>query len=46
MIVKGLDLEAVIKNLHALMTDSQDWWPADFGSSAILVHESAKTIDR
>jgi len=28
---KTLDLHAVIKDLHALMTDSQDWWPADFG---------------
>jgi catalase-peroxidase len=28
---KALDLNAVIKDLHALMTDSQDWWPADFG---------------
>jgi len=28
---KTLDLKAVIKDLHALMTDSQDWWPADFG---------------
>jgi len=28
---KSLDLEAVKKDLHALMTDSQDWWPADFG---------------
>ena len=28
---KSLNLEAVIKDLHALMTDSQDWWPADFG---------------
>jgi len=27
----SLDLHAVIKDLHALMTDSQDWWPADFG---------------
>jgi catalase-peroxidase len=26
-----LDLEAVKRDLHALMTDSQDWWPADFG---------------
>src|ERR1035438_4479171 len=26
-----LDLNAVIEDLHALMTDSQDWWPADFG---------------
>ena len=28
---KRLDLEAVKKDLRALMTDSQDWWPADFG---------------
>jgi catalase-peroxidase len=28
---KTLDLHAVVKDLHALMTDSQEWWPADFG---------------
>jgi catalase-peroxidase len=28
---KKLDLDAVKKDLYALMTDSQDWWPADFG---------------
>ena len=28
---KSLDLNAVITDLHALMTDSQEWWPADFG---------------
>src|SRR6266496_1433086 len=28
---KNLDLNAVIKDLHAVMTDSQEWWPADFG---------------
>jgi catalase-peroxidase len=28
---KSLDLNAVIDDLRALMTDSQDWWPADFG---------------
>jgi catalase-peroxidase len=28
---KSLDLNAVIKDLHSLMTDSQDWWPADYG---------------
>jgi catalase-peroxidase len=26
-----LDLDAVVKDLHALMTDSQEWWPADYG---------------
>ncbi|MDC7713726.1 catalase/peroxidase HPI [Vogesella sp. LYT5W] len=28
---KTLDLDAVVADLHALMTDSQDWWPADWG---------------
>jgi catalase-peroxidase len=28
---KKLDLEAVKKDLYAMMTDSQDWWPADYG---------------
>ena len=28
---KSLDLNAVIKDLHAVMTDSQPWWPADYG---------------
>jgi catalase-peroxidase len=28
---KKLDLNAVVKDLHALMTNSQDWWPADYG---------------
>ncbi|WAC74823.1 catalase/peroxidase HPI [Roseateles sp. SL47] len=27
----SLDLQAVVQDLHALMTDSQDWWPADYG---------------
>ncbi len=27
----SLDLHALVKDLHALMTDSQDWWPADYG---------------
>ncbi|MDR3763867.1 MAG: catalase/peroxidase HPI [Acidobacteriota bacterium] len=29
---KSLDLKAVVKDLRALMTNSQDWWPADFGN--------------
>ncbi|TMJ30860.1 MAG: catalase-peroxidase, partial [Alphaproteobacteria bacterium] len=29
--LKALDLKAVVQDLHALMTDSQEWWPADFG---------------
>ncbi|TVM05162.1 catalase/peroxidase HPI [Vreelandella aquamarina] len=29
--VKKLDFEAIKKDMHALMTDSQDWWPADWG---------------
>ncbi|HEX5431562.1 MAG TPA: catalase/peroxidase HPI, partial [Bryobacteraceae bacterium] len=28
---KTLDLDAVVKDLNALMTDSQEWWPADYG---------------
>jgi len=28
---ESLDLDAVVQDLHALMTDSQDWWPADYG---------------
>src|SRR5579864_8893895 len=28
---KSLDLDAVIKDLHVLMTTSQEWWPADYG---------------
>ena len=35
---KSLDLNAVIKDLHALMTDSQEWWPADFGHYGGAVH--------
>ena len=34
---ESLDLNAVIQDLHALMTDSQDWWPADFGHYGGLI---------
>ncbi|KWV13853.1 catalase/peroxidase HPI [Xanthomonas translucens] len=30
-VFNALDLQALKQDLHALMTDSQDWWPADFG---------------
>ncbi|MBT4603343.1 MAG: catalase/peroxidase HPI, partial [Bacteroidetes Order II. Incertae sedis bacterium] len=30
-VVKTLDVDALKKDLHALMTDSQEWWPADWG---------------
>jgi catalase-peroxidase len=29
--VKKLDFEALKKDMHALMTESQEWWPADWG---------------
>ncbi len=35
---KSLDLAALKKDLAALMTDSQDWWPADFGHYGAAVH--------
>src|SRR5256886_7757086 len=34
---ESLDLDEVIKDLHVLMTESQDWWPADFGHYGGLV---------
>jgi len=34
--VEKLDYEALKKDVHALVTDSQDWWPADWGSYAGL----------
>ena len=36
---KSLDFQALKKDLHALMTDSQDWWPADFGHYGPLLFE-------
>ncbi|WP_227815523.1 catalase/peroxidase HPI [Nitrogeniibacter aestuarii] len=35
--LKALDVEALKKDLHALMHDSQDWWPADWGTYAGLM---------
>ena len=49
---KSLDLNAVIKDLRALMTDSQEWWPADFGHyarcqfGAKIGLKCPKTLDR
>src|SRR3974390_604938 len=38
---KSLDLNAVIKDLHALMTDSQEWCPGDFGHNGGLFFRMA-----
>lgn len=35
---KKLDYDALKKDLNALMTDSQDWWPADFGHYGGLLY--------
>jgi len=37
---KSLDYFAVKKDLEALMTDSQEWWPADFGHYGGLFHSN------
>jgi catalase-peroxidase len=37
---KSLDLDAVIKDLHALMTKSEEWWPADYGHYGLLMRIS------
>ncbi len=41
---KKLDLEALKKDLYALMTDSQDWWPADYGHYGRLFIRMALTL--
>ena len=41
---KKLDLEAVKKDLYALMTDSQEWWPADYGHYGGLFIRMACTV--
>ena len=43
---KTLDIEAVIKDLRALMTDSQEWWPADFGHYGRVVHPHGVALGR
>jgi|GEM_PF-2105493 len=37
---KKLDLAAVKKDLTAVMTDSQDWWPADYGALRSIVYSN------
>src|SRR3546814_8376863 len=38
---QSLDLDAVVRDLHALMTDSQAWWPADYGHyGPLFIHMS------
>ena len=39
---ESLDLNAAIEDLHALMTDSQDWWPADYGHYGGSSHTRAR----
>ncbi len=41
--VKKLDYAALKRDLHALMTDSQDWWPADWGHYGGLMIRMAGT---
>ena len=41
---KSLDLHAVVKDLTALMTDSQDWWPADYGHYVACSGPSSKSM--
>ena len=44
---KKLDLEALKKDLYALMNDSQDWWPADYGHyGPCLLYTSPSPRDR
>jgi len=42
--VKKLDFEALKKDLHALMTDSQAWWPADWGHYGGLMIRTTKRV--
>src|SRR3974377_2629596 len=42
---KSLDLHAVVKDLYALMTDSQEWWPAEHGNYGPLFTRVASAND-
>lgn len=40
----SLDLDAVIADLHALMTDSQDWWPAERAAAAVQPYGVSRPV--
>ena len=43
---KALDLSAVKEDIYALMTDSQDWWPADYGHYGRSLHPHGLALGR
>ena len=43
---KSLDYDALKSDLHALMTDSQDWWPADYGHLWTVLYQNDMACSR